>query len=147
MSTPLTRFLAAIATDPDLLAEYLRDKDKVIREAGLPQEDVAALRSGDRSTVVARLDSLVPMPTVQVAISVSAELGGPAQVITQVPTWPVYDTGVRIPTVTHLVIMGQAERQASVRAHSAGVSTGEEGTEPSAKDQASEAQSVRRLTH
>src|SRR5262245_47444017 len=56
VSTNLTRFLATLATDPDLLAAYLRDRDKVIREAGLSPEDVAALSGGDRATLAARLD-------------------------------------------------------------------------------------------
>jgi hypothetical protein len=56
VSTPLKQFLAVLATDPDTLAEHLRNPDEVMHEAGLSQEDIAALTSRNPSALEARLD-------------------------------------------------------------------------------------------
>ena len=55
MSTPLKHFLAVLATDPDTLAEYLRNAEEVMNEAGLSPEDIAILKSGDPAALEARL--------------------------------------------------------------------------------------------
>jgi hypothetical protein len=132
VSTNLTRFLATLATDPDLLAAYLRDRNKVIREAGLSLEDVAALRSGDGTTLAARLNrersaamspapssssptpatyatvggvpivSLLPQPTLVVSVPLSGAPRHTGQGNAQVPC-PPYDPHGPIPTFTHLV--------------------------------------------
>ena len=56
MSTPLKQFLAVLATDPDTLAEYLRNAEEVMNEAGLSPEDIAVLKSGDPAALEARLN-------------------------------------------------------------------------------------------
>ena len=60
MATTLQTFLAKIACDPDLLTEYIKDPDRVMREAELPSEDRAALKSGSTEDVIARLGAGAP---------------------------------------------------------------------------------------
>jgi hypothetical protein len=158
----LTRFLATLATDPDLMAAYLRDREKVIRESGLTPEDVAALGSGDRSELAARLHgetspttasgpspsaagcpvvytlpsiALVPMPTFGVAVSVPCPPNDPAQIIIQVTSVPLYDTSGPIPTFTHMPISQQADRESPPRRPPAHQATGTGVSEPSGKGQ------------
>ena len=147
VSTTLTRFLATLATDPDLLAEYLHDKDRVIRESGLSPEDVAALRSGDRSTLMARLDSLVPMPTVQVAITLSTAPGGPGRGHRSGSVPKSFRSIHHHPDI-HSLTDRRASRSGrfpSSALRGAGIRSG--GDRMSAKDPSSAARSRRRLTH
>jgi hypothetical protein len=52
----LKHFLAVLATDPDTLAEYLRNAEEVMNEAGLSPEDIAVLKSGDPAALEALLN-------------------------------------------------------------------------------------------
>ena len=55
MSTPLSRFLASIATDIAFYQKYLEDPDATMREAGLSDADQAALRSRNVQELTDRL--------------------------------------------------------------------------------------------
>jgi aromatic-ring opening dioxygenase LigAB LigA subunit len=51
---PLNRLLYGIKSDATVRARYLADPATVMTELGLSTEDQAAMRSGDRATLVAR---------------------------------------------------------------------------------------------
>ena len=84
MSTSLIRFLAVLATDPGILAEYMRNPGEVMHEAGLSDSDIAALRSGDPSVLEAQLQK---------------------DGVTLGVCGPVHDPLPVLPTHTHLVIL------------------------------------------
>jgi hypothetical protein len=107
VSTPLKYFLARLATDPGTLAEYHRNPDEVMHEAGLSELDRAALKSADERAIVARLDAEgreSPPASKQSA----ANSAMPAYYIPVYPWPPVtHDPMDRGPTpgVTHFPVM------------------------------------------
>ena len=55
MSVPLRDFLAQLAVDPAFYESYLKDRDKVMSEAGLSSADQKALLSGKAKELTDRL--------------------------------------------------------------------------------------------
>jgi hypothetical protein len=51
---PLNRLLYGLKGDDDLRARYLADPEATMKALGLPDEDRAAMRVGDRAALTAR---------------------------------------------------------------------------------------------
>jgi predicted nuclease with RNAse H fold len=99
VSTTLKHFLAALATDREKLAEYLRSPDEVVQEAGLSEADRAALRGRDPRILEARLEledpaglpgsrSLADKPRVEASMRFACLLRGIGSVIELIPPTP-----------------------------------------------------------
>jgi ABC-type transporter Mla subunit MlaD len=99
--TTLNQFLANLATDADLLADYLRDKARVIRQAGLLVEDLEVLLSGEEPAMAERLELLVPSPTVREFVKLSTGATRLVRVVTEGPSKKVYEPSQVAPTYTH----------------------------------------------
>jgi hypothetical protein len=142
VSTPLKRFLAVLATDLDRLAEYLRNPDEVMHEAGLSKDDVAALRSGDPSALEARFDregSTAPMAqpwTIEPSF--------------RIPTFTYHhmiESTCGIPTFTHMVIVECGARAPASATHSVATATDQERSRESPESLADQPRIVRPPTH
>jgi hypothetical protein len=136
VSTPLKSFLAVLATDLDRLAEYLQDRDRVMEEAGLSPEDIAALKSGDPSRLEARFDFdesclttvrvKVIEPSPRFPTFTHAPKIDPSCLIQTVANINVVDSSTAIPTFTHHVIVETVAREASAQASAAPKATDHE---------------------
>ena len=58
MSNKLADFLIKMTDDPDLQHKYATDPEAVMAQYGLTDDDKAAMRSGNESTILARMGSV-----------------------------------------------------------------------------------------